>query len=85
MPNSGDLGIIAQIDFVAHNKECSQFSIVDDSFNMLFLIRNRGRGRGEVINRCRIGPQKTYCRRGKTLQAMKEEMDTAQHRMSYLS
>jgi hypothetical protein len=45
MPYSGDLDILAQVGSVIHNKECSQSSIVDDSFNMLFLVRNRGRRR----------------------------------------
>jgi hypothetical protein len=40
MPNSRDFGILAQIGCVVHNKKCSQSSIVDDSFNILFLIKN---------------------------------------------
>jgi hypothetical protein len=40
MLNSRDFGILAQIGRVIYNKECSQSSIVDRSFNTLFLVRN---------------------------------------------
>ena len=40
VPNGRDLRIFAQVSCVVHNKECSYSSIVDDSFNMLFLIKN---------------------------------------------
>ena len=40
MLNSRDFGILAQIGCVIYNKECSQSSIVDDSFNVFFLVRN---------------------------------------------
>ena len=38
--NSRDLGTLAQIGCVVHNKECSQSSIMDNSFNMVFRVRN---------------------------------------------
>ena len=53
IPNVGDLGIFAQIGCVVHNKECSQSSIVDDSFNMLFLCQKPRKE--EMISRCLIG------------------------------
>ena len=40
IPNRRDLGILPQIGCVVHNKEYSYSSIVDDSFNMLFRVRN---------------------------------------------
>ena len=43
MPNSRDFRILTQIGCVAHNKECSDSSADDESFNMSFLIRKEGR------------------------------------------
>jgi hypothetical protein len=40
MLNGRDFGILAQIGRVIYNKECSPSSIVDRSFNTLFLVRN---------------------------------------------
>jgi hypothetical protein len=40
MLNSRDLGILAQIGCVVHNKVCPQPPIADDSFNRHFLVRN---------------------------------------------
>jgi hypothetical protein len=40
MPDSRDLGILAQVGCVVHNKEYSYSSTVDDSFNVVFPVRN---------------------------------------------
>jgi hypothetical protein len=40
MLNSRDLRILAQVGCVVHNKECSESSVANDSFNMLFLVRH---------------------------------------------
>jgi hypothetical protein len=40
MPNGKYLGILARVGCVVYNKECSHSSTVDDSFNVVFLIRN---------------------------------------------
>jgi hypothetical protein len=40
MPDSRDLGILTQVGCVVYNKEYSYSSIVDDSFNVVFPVRN---------------------------------------------
>jgi hypothetical protein len=40
MPDNRDLGILAQVGCMVHNKECSYSSTVDDSFNVVFPVRN---------------------------------------------
>jgi hypothetical protein len=40
MSDSRDLRILAQVNCVVYNKECSYSSTVDDSFNVVFPVRN---------------------------------------------
>jgi hypothetical protein len=40
MPDNKDLRILAQVNCVVHNKECSYFSTINNSFNMVFPVRN---------------------------------------------
>jgi hypothetical protein len=46
MPDSRGFRNLTQIACMVHNKECSDSSAVDESFNMSFLIRKEGRRRG---------------------------------------
>jgi hypothetical protein len=85
MPNTGDFRILTQVDCMVRNKECSDSSSIDDTFNMSFLIRKGGRKEGRkkerkkkgMVVRCRIHRRKAIWVPGayvRTLRAIEEEM-----------